>query len=80
MMGFSVELLLLLTGTARAYKCPHNRRSFLAIAAVPPLSKTCFEARFPDCVLLHLKCSCKGTKNPPIPQEMSGEKFEFYTF
>jgi hypothetical protein len=33
-MGFSVELLLLLTGTARAYKCPHNRRSFLAIAAV----------------------------------------------
>jgi hypothetical protein len=34
MMGFSVELLLLLTGTARAYKCPHNRRSFLAIAAV----------------------------------------------
>jgi hypothetical protein len=45
-MGFSVELLLLLTGTARAYKCPHNRRSFLAIAAVPPLSKTCFESAF----------------------------------
>jgi hypothetical protein len=48
MMGFSVELLLLLTGTARAYKCPHNRRSFLAIAAVLLSVRRVLKARFPD--------------------------------
>jgi hypothetical protein len=29
---------------------------------------------------LHLKCKRKITKNPLIPQKMSGEKFEFHTF